>query len=66
MPFSDPTEDAPPEDLENHILETDADTGILTGSQKAIYLPEIAARQHDTLAFLVFIDNGNVRRLRVD
>jgi len=65
-PFSDPPENASPEELKTYIFETDTDAGALTRGQIATYLTEIAARQHRTHAFLVFMTDTNVRFLRAD
>jgi hypothetical protein len=59
-PFSDPPENASPDELENHEFETDTDAGMLTRGQIATYLTEISARQHRTHAFLVFMTDTNV------
>jgi len=65
-PFSDPAQDASPDELKSHSFETDTDAGALTRGQIATYLTEIAARQHRTHSFLVFIGGSNVRFLRAD
>ena len=65
-PFSDPPENASPDELENHDFETDTDAGMLTRGQIATYLTEISARQHRTHTFLVYMTDTNVRFLRAD
>ncbi|KIM35933.1 hypothetical protein M413DRAFT_32162 [Hebeloma cylindrosporum] len=65
-PFCDPPEDSTPENLADHIFETDNQAGISTRGQIATYLTEVAARQHRTHTFLVFMTDTNVRFLRAD